>query len=93
MGNHLKNSTSLEIFRALSLVSATLEIESATQYINEKTDRIKLRVRKVLNCEKHLKRGVILSQSIVRYSGQFFPSLHCPPSFTAEDLRQIFVHY
>ena len=30
-GNHLMNSTSLEKLRALSLVSATLQIEYATQ--------------------------------------------------------------
>ena len=31
-GNHLMNSTSLENLRTLSLVSATLEIELATQF-------------------------------------------------------------
>ena len=34
-GNHLMNSTSLEKLRALSLVSATLKMEYATQFFCE----------------------------------------------------------
>ena len=54
MGDHLMKSTSLKILRALSLVSATLEIECLTQHPDP------LRIKDEWNRERPVRKIMVI---------------------------------